>query len=270
MSDLSPEGRSLLRSMRNDLDASPSDRDRVGRALAARLGIAEGGLGATAAVQRAPDSAVKRSPGTGEGAQGAALLTGTKWVGALLLFAAVGFGAASAEQSARDALRRSPATAPLRVLAQASPGPSPSPAPVVHDDGIPARVAFSAAPEPRPGGALSTGNVIAAAPRAIHALQGSLGRETFLLRRADEELQAGHAASALDLLNEHARLFPHGILSEERSAERVTALCNLGRIAEARVEARSFLALRADSPLAKAVASSCGGMGRSAEDDRRP
>jgi hypothetical protein len=59
-------------------------------------------------------------------------------------------------------------------------------------------------------------------------------------------------------LDDHARTFPHGVLSEERSTERITTLCALGRVDEAREEARRFLAAAADSPLAKVVRSSCG------------
>jgi outer membrane protein assembly factor BamD (BamD/ComL family) len=85
--------------------------------------------------------------------------------------------------------------------------------------------------------------------------------ETSLVRGADEALRAGDAARALALLEEHARRFPHGILAEERSAERVSALCKLGRIDDARVEANQFLAATPDSPLSTSVRASCGGDG---------
>jgi hypothetical protein len=90
-----------------------------------------------------------------------------------------------------------------------------------------------------------------------------VGVETRLLRRADEALRSGRPALALELLDEHARTFPHGVLSEERSAERVTTLCALGRTDEARAEARRFLATTPDSPLASQIRGSCGGV-----DDR--
>jgi hypothetical protein len=86
----------------------------------------------------------------------------------------------------------------------------------------------------------------------------TLGAETQLLRGADGALRTGDPAHALELLDEHAVAFPDGVLAEERSAERVTTLCALGRVADARVEAARFLATRPDSPLAKVVRRSCG------------
>jgi hypothetical protein len=80
------------------------------------------------------------------------------------------------------------------------------------------------------------------------------------MRRADQALRIGDPARALALLDEHARTFPDGVFAEERSAERVTTLCLLGRLDQARTEAARFLAVRADSPLAKVVRESCGGV----------
>jgi hypothetical protein len=71
-------------------------------------------------------------------------------------------------------------------------------------------------------------------------------------------MRSGDPRRALDLLDEHARTFPNGILAEERSVERVSALCTLGRVAEAREEATRFLRATPDSPLAESVRSSCG------------
>jgi RNA polymerase sigma-70 factor (ECF subfamily) len=104
-----------------------------------------------------------------------------------------------------------------------------------------------------------------ASPKASAAGLGganpTLGAETQLLRRADQALRIGDPARALELLDEHARTFPEGVLAEERSAERVTTLCTLGRVNQARSEAVRFLAIHADSPLAKVVRRSCGGGG---------
>ncbi|MGH7440330.1 MAG: hypothetical protein ACRENE_31945 [Polyangiaceae bacterium] len=97
-----------------------------------------------------------------------------------------------------------------------------------------------------------------AAP-AMVAVTPTIGAETQLLRRADQALRNGDPARALDLLDEHARTFPNGVLAQERSAERVTTLCALGRSSEARAEAARFLAATAESPLADAVRGSCGG-----------
>jgi RNA polymerase sigma-70 factor (ECF subfamily) len=96
------------------------------------------------------------------------------------------------------------------------------------------------------------------APVSTVAPVGTVAEETRLLRRADESLRSGDAARALVLLDEHARTFPHGVLTEERSAERVLTLCKLGRKAQARAEATRFLRATPDSPLADSIRKSCG------------
>jgi RNA polymerase sigma-70 factor (ECF subfamily) len=70
-------------------------------------------------------------------------------------------------------------------------------------------------------------------------------------------LHAGEAAAALAALDQHARLYPNGFLAEERAGERVLALCDLGRTAEASEAARAFLARYPRSPLAVRVKGSC-------------
>ena len=59
------------------------------------------------------------------------------------------------------------------------------------------------------------------------------------------------------LLDEHARVFPHGALREERSAERVLALCAIGQTNAAHEAAAAFLGQYTDSPLRARVRSSC-------------
>jgi hypothetical protein len=86
---------------------------------------------------------------------------------------------------------------------------------------------------------------------------GSVGDETHLLREADAALRGGDAARALALLDDHARLYPSGVLAEERSVERIFALCKLGRTTEARAHATRFLRAHPDSPLADGVRASC-------------
>jgi hypothetical protein len=90
---------------------------------------------------------------------------------------------------------------------------------------------------------------------------GTVADETRLLRSAEEALQRNDAPRALSILEEHARTFPHGVLSEERSAQRVSALCKLGRVGEAQREAARFLASTPSSPLGDGVRRSCGGSG---------
>ena len=60
-----------------------------------------------------------------------------------------------------------------------------------------------------------------------------LADEVAILTEAERELHRGHYASALKKLDEHARLFPRGMLKQERLAARAQTLCRLGRHAEA-------------------------------------
>jgi hypothetical protein len=86
----------------------------------------------------------------------------------------------------------------------------------------------------------------------------TLERETRLVGAAVTALHAGDAARALVLLDEHARQFPEGALAQERIAERITALCMLGRRDEARAAAGAFLRGHGGSPLVDRVRASCG------------
>jgi len=72
--------------------------------------------------------------------------------------------------------------------------------------------------------------------------------EVTLLRRAQAALE-GAPAQALDLLVDHAQSYPRSSLAAEREIARATALCNLGRIDEARARAESFEAKHPSSPL---------------------
>jgi hypothetical protein len=70
-------------------------------------------------------------------------------------------------------------------------------------------------------------------------------------------LNAGRAAEALKLLDEHQRKFPGGLLTEERRAARAQALCSLGRTSEAKSELarlapRSPAAARAEEVCSRA------------------
>ena len=63
-------------------------------------------------------------------------------------------------------------------------------------------------------------------------------------------LRSGQPARALVLFDFHARLYPHGVLAEEREAERALALADLGRTTEARAAIDRFVQAHAASPLA--------------------
>jgi hypothetical protein len=81
--------------------------------------------------------------------------------------------------------------------------------------------------------------------------------ETRLVRAGVTALHSGDSARALALFDEHARKYPRGILAEERAAERVVALCDLGRSVEARAAATEFLRDHPRSPASARVHASC-------------
>lgn len=85
----------------------------------------------------------------------------------------------------------------------------------------------------------------------------AIERETELLREAHAASRRGDARAALALLDEHARRFPRGMLTSERSGLRVLALCDAGEVAQARTEASRFLASSPPSGLAERVRRSC-------------
>ena len=73
--------------------------------------------------------------------------------------------------------------------------------------------------------------------------------EARLVHDGVRALHEGQAACALSLLDTHAHFYPHGVLAEERDAERAVALADLGRIVEARAVATAFLRAHPTSPL---------------------
>jgi hypothetical protein len=62
---------------------------------------------------------------------------------------------------------------------------------------------------------------------------------------------------ALERLDAHAERFPHGLLSEERDAQRAMALAEAGRADEACTRVSSFVATYPTSPLSARVRAAC-------------
>jgi TolA-binding protein len=117
-----------------------------------------------------------------------------------------------------------PAVAPPRATASVASAAAPSAATV--------RAEPTTAAIPAPAPPSNAGNARTSSSRRSDALAA----EVAILSRAETELHAGRFTSALDVLDEHARRFPRGTLTQERVAARVQALCGLGRVAEAKAE----------------------------------
>jgi len=221
MSELLPEDRALFEDARGAFDPSAADRARVRAALGRRLG-AGAGLTATAISAKAA-------------AAGGSLTT----AGKILVAIALAGGGVTAVHAVASSQRPQP----VETRASAPRGPAAAPPRAPEAPEIPA-------PSPPP-----------AAPAAVTprmATADALAIETSLILGAKSAMRSNDAARALSLLDEHQRRFPRGTLAQERSAERIVALCGLGRSREAHDEASRFLANWPHSPLAEGARASCG------------
>ena len=102
-------------------------------------------------------------------------------------------------------------------------------------------------PAPKAGPREAAGVRAAPAPRPSGP---AVADEASLFHDGIVALRSGQPARALVLFDFHARLYPHGVLAEEREAERALALADLGRTTEARAAIDRFLQAHATSPLA--------------------
>lgn len=95
--------------------------------------------------------------------------------------------------------------------------------------------------------------------QTTRAARPDLAADTALLQRAAAAMRRGESGSALTLLAEHDRVHTQSPMSDLRSALVVEALCAVGRVDEARGEAKSALAEHASTPAAKRIRRSCAG-----------
>jgi len=138
--------------------------------------------------------------------------------------------AREAAEPLRSQAGTSQPTEPSPTLAALpTPGPSQESLPAVTPPQAPPRL--QGADGLRPGD--STGSAAGAAGRGPGGGGGSVAAEVALLRKVGAALRSGDAKGALVGVEEHARRFPNGALSEERDMERIVALCALDRRPEA-------------------------------------
>jgi hypothetical protein len=228
MSDLSPQLKELVEAGKSASRPSDADAARVLAALRSRLGDAAV-LGAEASGATASGSA-----GVSLGKAAAATVTGLALVGGLWFFAARNPRVAS---SAAASIPRAVATEAVEVPL--------APSVAAVESAAPALPQLEPVPIPTSNNT-DRDSRSSAAPRA----RDSLSEEVAILSRAETALHSGKPQAALKLLDEHERKFKHGLLTEERIAARVQALCALGRTAEAdaqlaRLSPKSLQSVRA-------------------------
>jgi TolA-binding protein len=202
---------------REDAEAlSPPDgaKERVGRRVAATLGLGAGIVAATAASTTAAAAGVAGAGAASSAAPAGSAATGL--AGTLLakkivlvgVAAAVGIGGGTAAllevRSERERNRPAAVVQPARPSV-ARPQTLPPPEPSVE----------SAPPD-------------------------TLGEERTLLDRARMDIGSGDLAGAGALLTRHAAQFPEGRLAEEREALVIRLLVRQGRDTEARAHAARF------------------------------
>jgi hypothetical protein len=267
VSELSPETRALLEAGRHRPGLTPVHRDRLRAEILVRT--------AGAAVVTTATSA-------------AALTSlAAKVIGGVVLVAATGAAVASgtgawprrAQPQAPQVVLAAPraaTTAPTERVVTAAPSPAPSAQPAVSPVVVartepPPRA--SARPQEAPAPPVAADDAVVpervaegASDRASQPAslpdEPRLEQEVRLLREADRAVKGGEPDRALLLLDQHAAAFPHSTLEPERSAERVFALCRAGRVAQARADAATFLALHPAGPLAVRVRGTCAETGR--------
>jgi len=279
VSALRPENRALFRAAQADFEPSEADRERVEKALAMTLGTAVGASAGAVGTSAAAPAGAAHATASGVTAMNVSMATvaGVAGASAKGVVVGVGMGAvqwlsivavvAAVGGMGVVALRPAPAQPPPAVSAS----PAMAPVPLVSTHGpltrvvaaLPVTPAATNTPQPAPQASVPP----AALPIAPHAPAGSslpstvalaetrVSQEARLLHDAQNAIRMGDTAMALRLLDEHARTFPHGVLEEEREAERALLTCGSG--GGGREAGERFLRQYPDSPLVTRVRSAC-------------
>ncbi len=225
MALLGPKASALVKAGRDAQRPTALDRERIQQALESRLGataFAPESGDATSPTDAAPPAAAAPPVGAAPpasalptaGASGVSVWLVSGVIVALGVLGAVFYSTGRAEPKSA-------------ALAQPSPPPVTAPALV------------PSAPQAEPEKPLPTVPTTERAEPPVPSSrpkQDRLAQEVALLTRATSDLNAGRAAQALKVLDEHQRKFPTGLLAEERRAARAQALCSLGRVSEAQAD----------------------------------
>ncbi|MGK3988500.1 RNA polymerase sigma factor [Sorangium sp. So ce136] len=173
-------------------------------------------------------------------------VSGTKLAAAGATLFLAGAGAATAAISALGAQPPSPPLEIRREEIAQRPLAPPIAAPLGAPPAAPATAMAAPATTTRASTSTARGAAHVADTRSI-------GPDISLLGRADAAFGAGRATEALDLLERHARKYPHGPSTEQREALAVRVLLAAGRRTEAAARAERFRAAFPGSLLMPAV-----------------
>jgi hypothetical protein len=223
--------------LRHGVDIAPpaGAEARVWQGLAGALGAAA--LGGAAAADASTKTVAAATKAAGAGLTGAKIVVAVAVVAG---FASVGGYLLLAAGKSRPQVGVAPPTiAPVPVPPPPVPASGATPAPAPADE--PAGAAD--APTPARGVAVHPSR-----PPAAPSSAARLREETTSIRDARQALRQGDAARALRLLDECRRLFPGGILQQERERLAIEALVKSGRTAQASARAAAFLRRYPDSP----------------------
>lgn len=271
MTELSPEARALFERLRVDDRPANADPDAMLASVLREV--------STAPVPRSSSSASILAR-LALGALSLGLIAGGAWLVTDARNEAAARRAATVRETATratSATRPPPPLPPSPVpgeggatehrvgVAEPVAAPSVTIAPVSATQ-APSRVVRSPSSHASPAARRDPPPVVPAAPAPVASQviapvetgDGLLG-EIRLLHEAQSALAAHDPTRALARLDEHAARYPHGTLRQESLAERIVALCQLGRANEARALAAPLLRENTRSPAIERVRASCVG-----------
>jgi hypothetical protein len=271
MKDLHPAARALIRGAKRGESVLPGEtRGRVHKSVLRRA----------AAFGAAMATTTTASMTARAWAVAALLAKPLVSAGAISALAAVGFVVARSAWTPAPPPAHEAIGAPMaRVVAptgQSVPRASEAPPHVVAPPPLSAASALAAIPSSRlptrgesdPPGIAAAGD---ARPPGVSSLAiqnarvpGDLPAALELLHRVHGALRAGQPDRALDLLDRGNRILEGGPLAEEALGARISALCRMGRDADARAAIDRLLTVWPRSPLAAQLRGGCTALAESA------
>lgn len=252
MTELTPEARSLLAGARDFPARSAEDRARVREALRARLAAEAPPVAAVPPATATPAASALRKFGPRAGLAGTVLVAAL--LGPLAYYASHRGAPARVEPTATAtsvtsvAVTSANSSTTAATVAPVASNELRIPTPNAQAGSSPERSAPDA-----PSASARPRATALARTRPSVAPESTLAAELALLRPA----RSSAPAQALALLDEHARRYPRGVLAEERQAQRIVALCGLGRRDEATTALAAFERAYPQSPHTQRARRAC-------------